>query len=289
MIDISVIIVNYNTAGLLSECLRSLIPPPELRMEVIVVDNASEDDSVQLLNHNFTWVRLIANEQNLGFSRANNQALDISEGKYIFFLNPDTVVKSGAFEAMLDFMKTHDDMGLAGTRLLNPDGSPQSSVEMKYPGQKRAKQDLRGLRGGIAWVLGAAMIARRVIVKELGGFDERFFLYGEEQDLCLRIRKAGWKIGFISSAVVVHWGGQSESNTPAIDVWKKKFAAESLFYKIHYSRRSVLRIHRANVVQALWRIFSLKLTYSFCADKKASLGKLNKYKLALKTFHFWKV
>ena len=289
MLDISVIIVNYNTAELLAACLKSLMAPFQPRMEVIVVDNASNDDSVRRLTHNFSWVKVIANERNLGFSRANNQALKISKGKYVFFLNPDTVVKPGALDAIIAFMETHTDVGLAGTRLVNPDGSLQSSVERRYPGQRRAKQELIGLKGRIAWVLGASMIARRFIVDALGGFDERFFLYGEEQDLCLRIRKAGWKIGFISDAVVVHWGGQSESNTPAIGVWRKKFAAESLFYRIHYSRRSILRIHRANVLQAIWRIFSLKLTYSFCADKKASLAKLSKYKLVLETFRFWKI
>jgi len=288
MCDISIIIVNYNTAGLLVECLNSIASQSDPSAEVIVVDNASEDDSVALVTHDFPWVKLIVNEHNLGFARANNQALDISEGKYAYFLNPDTVVQPGAFEAMMGFMTTHTDVGLAGTRIMNPDGSPQSSVEKRYPGQKRAKKDLNGLTGDIAWVLGASMIARRFIVEDMGGFDERFFLYGDEQDLCLRIRKAGWKIGFIPNAVVVHWGGQSERNAPAIDVWKKKFAAESMFYRKHYSRRSIRRIYRANVVQALWRIFSLKLPLPLCADKEASLEKLDKYRLALKTFHFWK-
>ncbi len=288
MCDISIIIVNYNTAGLLVECLNSIASQSDLSLEVIVVDNASEDDSVALVTHDFPWVKLIANEHNLGFARANNQALQISKGRYVYFLNPDTVVQPGAFEAMVGFMTTHTDVGLAGTRIMNPDGSPQSSVEKRYPGQRRAKKDLNGLTGDIAWVLGASMIVRRVIVEDLGGFDERFFLYGDEQDLCLRIRKAGWEIGFIPNAVVVHWGGQSERKTSAIDVWKKKFAAELLFYRKHYSRRSIRRIHRANVVQALWRIFSLELTLPLCADKEASLEKLDKYRLALKTFHFWK-
>ena len=288
MHEISIIIVNYNTAGLLVDCLNSVASQSDLSSEVIVVDNASDDDSASLVTNDFPWVKLIVNDHNLGFARANNRALDISEGKYAYFLNPDTVVQPGALEAMADFMTTHTDVGLAGTRIMNPDGSPQSSVEKRYPGQKRAKQDLEGLKGDIAWVLGASMIARTIILQDLGGFDEDFPLYGEEQDLCLRIRKAGWKIGFIPNAVVAHWGGQSERKTLAIDVWKKKFAAEALFYGKHYSRRSIRRIYRANVVQALWRIFSLKLTLLLCADKKASLEKLDKYRLALKTFHFWK-
>lgn len=288
MHEISTIIVNYNTAGLLVGCLNSIASQSDLSSEVIVVDNASEDDSVALVTNDFPWVRLIVNDHNVGFARANNRALDISKGKYAYFLNPDTVVRPGAFEAMAGFMTTRTDVGLAGTRIINPDGSPQSSVEKRYPGQKRSKKDLEGLKGDTAWVLGASMIARTGILEDLGGFDENFLLYGEEQDLCLRIRKAGWKIDFISNAVVVHWGGQSERNTPTIDVWKKKFAAELLFYKKHYSRGSIRRIHRANVVQALWRILSLRLTLPLCADKETSLEKLDRYRLALKTFHFWK-
>jgi len=287
MCDISTIIVNYNTAGLLAECLNSIAPRSGLETEVIVVDNASLDDSVAMVTAHFPWVRLIANSRNEGFARANNQALRVSEGKYIYFLNPDSAVQPGAFKAMMDFMSSHTDVGLAGTRILNPDGSVQPSVERRYPGHKRANRDLQGLPGDIAWVLGASMIARRGIIEALGGFDERFFIYGEEQDLCLRIRKGGWKIGIIPDAVVVHWGGQSERDTPALDLWKKKFSAESLFYRKHYSRRSIRRIRRANVVQALCRIVSLKLTLPFCADKEPSLEKLDRYRLALKTFHFW--
>ena len=288
MFGISIIIVNYNTAELLAPCLNSVEPRSDLGLEVIVVDNASQDDSAAMVSRDFPWVKLIANESNAGFARANNQALKVSNREYIYFLNPDTVVQPGAFEAMIGFMESHRDVGLAGTRILNPNGSVQSSVERRYPGERRAQKDLRGLPGDIAWVLGASMVARRAIVEELGGFDEGFFLYGEEQDLCLRIRKAGWKIGFIPDAVVVHWGGQSERTTSTEDLWKKKFTAESLFYRKHYSKRSILRIHRANVVQALWRIVSLRLTLPFCADRDVSLNKLTKYRLALKTFHFWK-
>lgn len=287
MCDLTTIIVNYNTALYLLACLKSIAPPHPLKMEVIVVDNASVDRSVPLVTREFPWVKLIANEENLGFAQANNQALKSAQGRYVCFLNPDTLVEKGAFEAMADFMSFHRDVGMAGMRILNPDGSVQSSVERRYPGQKRARHDLIGLPGDIAWVLGAAMVARRSILESLGGFDGRFFLYGEEQDLCLRIRRAGWKIGFIPDAVVVHWGGQSERNTVAKDLWKKKFKAELLFYERHYSKRSIRRIHRANVLQALWRVFSLKMTLPLHSNKEASLEKLEKYRLASKMFRFW--
>ena len=128
------------------------------------------------------------------------------------------------------------------------------------------------------------MIARHSVLKELGGFDEGFFLYGEDLDLCLAVRNAGWTIGYIPDALVVHWGGVSERDTLPIEVWKKKFDAEFLFYQKHYSRKTIQAIRRANIIKALWRIFTLNLTLPFCSDKETSLKKLEKYKLILKTF-----
>ncbi|MEE9420161.1 MAG: glycosyltransferase family 2 protein, partial [Desulfatiglandaceae bacterium] len=212
MCDLSVIIVNYNTAAFLKRCLNSLSSQGDFNLKVIVIDNASDDNSQELVRNEFPWVELVANKQNLGFARANNQALRFCKSKYVYFLNPDTEVQHGALVAMTRFMDSHPEVGLAGNRIINPDGSPQSSVETRYPGQKHAREELKGLEGGIAWVLGASMIARARLIEDLGGFDERFALYGEEQDLCLRIRKAGWAIGHIPDAVVIHWGGQSERN-----------------------------------------------------------------------------
>jgi GT2 family glycosyltransferase len=186
---------------------------------------------------------------------------------------------------MIEFMDSQPDVGLAGTRIANPDGSFQSSVEKRYPGEKYAKHELNGLKGDIAWVLGASMIALRDTVEDLGGFDERFFLYGEDLDLCLRLRKAGWAIGYIPDTIIVHWGGQSERNNLPVEIWEKKIKAESIFYEKHYTKRAVRAIRRANLFQALWRILTLKLTLPFCADKATSLNKLDKYKVVLKTFH----
>ena len=282
--DVSVIIVSYNTATFLTRCLDSIAPQFNSVSEVIVVDNASADDSQEVVRCRFQWVKLVANEVNLGFGPANNQALRISKGRYVFFLNPDTEVSSGAFAAMIGFMDSHPDIGLAGTHIINPDGSPQPSIESRYPGEKYTKHELRGLKGDIAWVLGASMIARRTVLDALGGFDERFFLYGEEQDLCLRIRKAGWSIGYIPDATVVHWGGQSERDTLPVEVWKKKFEAELIFYRKHYSVKAIRAIKRANLIQAVWRIFTLKLIIPFCFDKQKALGKLEKYRVALTVF-----
>lgn len=285
MCDLSVMIVNYNTAAFLKRCLTSLSSQGDINLKVIVIDNASDDNSQELVRNEFPWVELVANKQNLGFSRANNQALRSCKSKYVYFLNPDTEVQQGALVAMMRFMDSHPEVGLAGNRIINPDGSPQSSVETRYPGQKHAREELKGLEGGIAWVLGASMIARARLIEDLGGFDERFALYGEEQDLCLRIRKAGWAIGHIPDAVVIHWGGQSERNNLPAEIWKKKFEAELVFYKKHYTKRTIRAINTANLVQALWRLVTLTLSLPFSTDRESSLKKLEKYRLVLKIFH----
>jgi GT2 family glycosyltransferase len=269
---------------MLARCLNSIASQLNASSEVIVVDNASQDNSRDVVKNIFPWTELIANECNLGFAHANNQALKICRGTYVYFLNPDTEVRTGALRTMIEFMDSYPEVGLAGTRIVNPDGSSQSSVERRYPGEKHTKHELKGLKGDIAWVLGASMIVRRSILNDIGGFDERFFLYGEDLDLCLAIRKAGWSIGFISDAEVVHWGGQSERNTLPIEIWRKKFDAELVFYNKHYSPRAIRAIKRENVTQAHWRIFTLRLTLPFCKDKEALRKKLNKYRLALQIF-----
>lgn len=283
--DLSIIIVNYNTECFLNRCLTTIASQSNVNSEVIVVDNASQDNSLDIVRNNFPWVTLKANECNVGFARANNQALKVCKGKYAYFLNPDTEVREGAFGKIVEFMDSCPDVGIAGTHIVNPDGSFQSSIEQYYPGEKYEKRELKDLKGNIAWVLGASMIGRRNIIDRLGGFDERFYLYGEDQDLCLRVRKEGWTIGYIPDAVIVHWGGKSERNNLPIEVWKKKFEAELLFYKKHYSKRAVRAIKRANIIQAFWRIFTLKLIIPFCIDKEISLNKLDKYKLALEIFY----
>ena len=287
--DLTIIIVNYNTADMLVRCLHSISSQSGDNHEVIVVDNASQDNSLELTKATFPWVKVIANKRNLGFARANNQALGISKSKYIYFLNPDTEVKEGAFDAIIEFMESNPEVGLAGTRILNPDGSSQSSVERRYPGQRHSKGELYGLKGDIAWVLGASMVARRFVLRNIRGFDERFFIYGEDLDLCLSVRKSGWTIACIPNAVVVHWGGASERDTLPVEVWKKKFEAEFLFYKKHYSTETIKAIRRANIIHALWRILTLNLTLPFCKEKETSLKKLERYRLILTTYRERKI
>lgn len=287
-IDLSVIIVNYNTRDYLAQSLESVYRQAGITFETIVVDNNSKDGSSDMVKEQYPEVKLIANNENLGFGRANNQALKVCRGKYVYFLNPDTTTEPNCFKTMLQFMNANPEIGLAGTKLLFPDRSFHPSVGDGYPGGRRARKVIPELPGDIAWVLGASMIAPHVIINNLQGFDERFFLYGEEQDLCLRIRKSGLLIGYIPDAIVIHWGGKSEEETPPADLWAKKIKAEYLFYEKHYPEATVRAIRRADRIQAYWRLFSIYMSFPFTKNKGNLKNKAAKYTQVLNTVGFWK-
>jgi N-acetylglucosaminyl-diphospho-decaprenol L-rhamnosyltransferase len=280
--DLSIIVVNYNTSDYLGVCLESIRRQTGTVHETFVVDNASVDDSVEMVRRRFPWVSLIVNHHNAGFAQANNQALSRCVGRYILYLNPDTEVREESFARMTAYMDVNKQVGLAGCRLVNPDGSHQSSMEIRYPGQKYAAGELKGFAGDIAWVMGAAMVAEAELVKRLQGFDEGFFIYGEDADLCLRVRKAGLQIGYIDDAVVVHWGGRSERNNEPVEVWSRKFAAEMRFFRKHYSEKAVRAIRRAHLMKAFWRVATISLTLPFIREKRGARVKLARYRHVLK-------
>ena len=250
MVDLSVVIVSWNVRELLRRCLQSVVYSPQssvlsrtqdddqgLRTEIIVVDNASSDGSVEMLRAEFPNVRLIANERNLGFTRGNNQGLALSRGRYVLFLNPDTEVVGDALATMVHYMDDHPDVGALGPLLRYPDGSVQSSrrrfptlgtalfestlLELWWPGNPWARRYRMAdwpddVEQEVDWVVGACLLARREVLDQVGGFDEGFFMYSEEMDLCRRIKAAGWRVVYLPSAQVIHHEGKSsEQVVPA--------------------------------------------------------------------------
>ncbi len=282
---LSIIIVSYNTAGLACTCIESALASDGSAKEVFVVDNASADGSAAIIRARFPAVHLIANPENRGFAAANNQVLPLCRGRYLFFLNQDTRVSPDAFARTVSFMDANPQIGLAGVRIVNPDGTPQESVSFRYPGQKHCCGELDGLPGRIACVLGAAMIAQTGLIRELGGFDETFFLYGEDQDLCLRIRKAGQEIGFIEGAIVVHHGGQSEASNSTVGMWERKVRAENLFYRKHYHPETIHRIWQSERIKAAYRMTTLRLTLPFTTDREKVRAKLARYETIERVTH----
>jgi N-acetylglucosaminyl-diphospho-decaprenol L-rhamnosyltransferase len=277
--NVSVIIVSYNTAHLISDCIASVQSVVGIEKEIIIVDNASIDGSIEIIKQRFPSVTLISNKYNRGFGAANNQALPYCQGKYIVYLNPDTTIAADTLHRSVLYMDTNQHVGLAGAKILNTDGSLQPSVSHRYPGQKYAKNETAILTGEIACVMGAFMIARKSLLIDLLGFDEDFFLYGEDQDLCWRIRERGYSIGYIEDAEVLHWGGQSEIKTLPAVLFEKKLKAEYLFYQKHYTFKTITRIKKTEKFKAFYRLITLKLIMPFCRNKIQLQNKIDRYRL----------
>lgn len=231
--DLTVTIVSWNTRDLLRACLQSLQQSKtRSRVEVHVVDNASHDGSFEMVRAEFPDALLILNSQNLGFAAANNQSWQQSSGRYWMLLNSDTEVKPGALDALIAFMDAHQRAGLATARLLNIDGTPQhcaqpnpSILRILFEASRLHKLLPDALRGQtmlgpycsykapiqVGWTWGTALIARREAVEDVGPLSEDFFMYGEDLEWSLRMRRNGWEIWFCPEAEVLHYGGQSSA------------------------------------------------------------------------------
>jgi hypothetical protein len=230
-LEVSFIIVNWNTRELLRECLDSVIERSCGRaVEIIVVDNASTDGSVELVREHFPQVKVIANAENVGFARANNQGAHIAEGRYLLLLNTDAFLKPDALEKLLELANREPKLGMVGAHLLNADGTFQAS-HTRFPNLAREFFTLSGL-GRLLWgrfypsfgpevergpqvidyVEGACLLAKRETYAQVNGLDEGYFMYSEEVDLCYALRRAGWQVWYHPEACVTHLGGASSQN-----------------------------------------------------------------------------
>jgi N-acetylglucosaminyl-diphospho-decaprenol L-rhamnosyltransferase len=281
--EASIIIVTYRSADVIGSCLDSIESAGSVSREVFVVDNASTDGTAERVRTRYPSVQLIANSDNRGFSAANNQAIPLCRGRYLIFLNPDAELAGGCLETAVRYMDENPAVGLAGTKVVYPDGSLQETISMRYPGQKHAAEEIKGLPGAIACVLGASMIVRADLIRAIGGFDEDYFLYGEDQELCLRIRQRGYEIGYIGEAVVRHIGGHSERASASADRWRRKTLAEYIFYRKHYKPETIKKITREDRLKAQWRTLTIPLTLPFLRDGEAVRDKLVKYRTILET------
>ena len=261
-IDLTVILVNWNTAAVTCDCLRSVarnLADESIEVETIVVDNGSTDDSTARIHAEFPWARLIENQQNVGFARANNQAIEASHGRHVLLLNSDTVVQDGALAALVRHLDAHPGVGAVGARLLNPDGSLQPSCS-RFPTLGRElwrlfhleRLYMRSAYAMQGWdpatprpvdvVSGACLMVRRPVLQQVGLLDEGYFMYSEEVDLCRRIWNAGWEIHWTPSARVVHFGGQSSQQM-----------AEAMFLQLYRSKVLYFRRHHGPAAAAAYK------------------------------------
>ncbi|GIP21684.1 glycosyltransferase family 2 protein [Paenibacillus sp. J22TS3] len=254
--DLSIIIVNYNTCQLTLDCLQSVFDSQvNFDFEIIVVDNNSIDNTVISIRENYPLVKIIANTENTGFAKANNQAMEAAQGRYFLLLNSDTVVQPETLQTMFEFMESNTDVGAAGCKVVLPDGSldkacrrgfPTPSASFYYafgfsklfPNNPKFNQYQLGYMDSnqsypIDCLVGAFMWVRRAAWDEVGGLDETFFMYGEDVDWCYRIKQAGWRVYYNSDTYIVHYKGGSARRRPLKIVYEFH-RAMWLFHRKHY-------------------------------------------------------
>ena len=249
---LSVIIVSYNVCQLLEDCLCSVEKDLEgIEGEIIVVDNASSDQTVERLSPLFPKVHFISSSENVGFARANNQAIRLSEAEYVLLLNPDTVVYKGTLRGTIDFLDSHSEAGGAGVRMLTRDGKPAPESRRAIPTPWVASLKMLGFSkryymSHLSWdrpaqievISGAYCMLRRKALDEVGLLDEDFFMYGEDIDLSFRLLKGGWQNWYLPYDIV-HYKGEStqKSSYRYVHVF---YQAMLIFFRKHYGHLSFL-------------------------------------------------
>ena len=264
MIDISIIIVNYNVKEFVKNLLYSLHKALEnYSSEIIVVDNASSDGSVENIEKKFPYVKVIANKNNVGFGKANNQGLSIAKGKYIVLLNPDTIVREDTFSKLIEFINSKPEAGMVTCKVLNPDGTLQLACRRSFPGPWTSFTKIAGLSklfpnskffskynltyldenkvNEVDAISGSFMLFTREVYKKVGGFDPQFFMYGEDLDLCYRVQKTGYKVFYVPDTEIIHYKGESTKRS-SIDETKVFYNAMHLFVKKHFSSSFLVEI-----------------------------------------------
>jgi N-acetylglucosaminyl-diphospho-decaprenol L-rhamnosyltransferase len=278
MIDFSVVIVTYRSASCISECLASVRSQEGPSVEVILVDNASPDDTVAVVRRSGSAHQLLANEENIGFGRGCNQGFAVSQGRYLFLLNPDACFEQrDALARVARAMEANPRWGIAGTRVIRPGGWFEKPGEVRYPEQQRVRRDFRHLPGLLAWVVGASMVVRRGVFADLGGFDPGFFLCAEETDLCLRAREKGWEIGFVHEVTVRHIGFASERGNDPYDTHFRRASGIYRFWAKHYPPEDVRRLLRRDWLRAAFRQRWYAMTARLYGRQSRSWQKLREY------------
>ena len=275
MPDYSFIIVSWNARAYLRQCLDSIKTESKgLEVEVIVVDNASSDGSPEMVQAEYPWVVLIRNDSNVGFARANNQGIAVSSAKYLCLVNSDVVIHPGCLIEMKDFLDTNPQIGLAGPKVLNSDGTLQSTcretptlrsvlfralaLDTLFPRSSTfgahymtnwEHDDVRvvGILSGCCW------FARRLAVEEVGGLNEAFFMYGEDMEWCLRFSRRGWPVVFNPVATITHYGGASSSRQPT-RFFIEMQRADLQYWRMHHGLPTFITYYVAVVLEHACRV-----------------------------------
>ena len=289
MLDLSIVIVNWNSKEFLRQCLKSVSELTDgLAYEVIVIDSGSFDGAGDLIAAEFQHVLFIQSQENVGFARANNEAYRRARGSKILFLNPDTELINSAIGTMYEFLDSHADAGAVGCKLLNGDGTVQTSCVQSFPtllNQALSAEALRAwLPNSTLWgmaalyqgghdpspvdvISGACLMVRREAFEKVGFFSEEYFMYAEDLDLCYKLRRAGYVNYFVPRGVVKHFGGGSTASAPSEfsllmmreSIWRFLSKSRGSLYAAAYrATTAVAAIGRLSLLSILWSIDRLR-------------------------------
>lgn len=258
--ELSIIIVNYNSQKYLELCLSSILKNTRnIEYEVIVVDNALEDESAAMVTRKYPSVKLIKNPVNLGFIKGNNVGLKNASGKYLLSLNNDTEIKGNALKILVDFMDSHSEAGACGAKLLNSDGTIQHQCKRGFPtpwnifcysvGLSKVFSKSKFFGGYLMTYLdtkkvnevdalsGACLLVRREVADKIGFMDEDYIMYGDDLDWSYRIKQAGWKIYYVPQAEIIHYGGKGGSGVHSYKNIIEFHRSMFIFYNKHYKNK----------------------------------------------------
>lgn len=282
MIDLSIIIVSWNVADLLVACLDSILASPiaintperdKPVIEIIIVDSASSDHTVTTLRERYPQVTLLAQDENVGFTRGNNIGFEAAHGRYLFLLNPDTEVIGDALIQMVGYMDAHTDVGIIGPHTLNTDGTTQSS-RRHFPSKALAFFESTWLQSlapqsmlddfyvryapddavmDVDWVQGSALMARREVYEQIGDLDTGYIMYSEELDWCKRAKDFGWRVVYLGSAQITHHGGKSsEQVTPHKHIYFQQ--SKLRYYRKHHGDAFAAALRVFLLLSYLWQL-----------------------------------
>lgn len=251
---ISVVILNYNVRYFLEQCILSVLSATKtLDAEIIVIDNDSKDDSCKMVKEHFPKITLIENKENVGFSKANNQAVKVAKGEYLCILNPDTAVSERTFINCLDYAETIENMGALGVYLMDGTGNFLPESKRNVPTPKVSLLKLMGFvkkyyaghisengKGKVDVLVGAFMFMKRSVYNEVGGFDEDYFMYGEDIDLSYKIAKAGYENYYNGDIETLHYKGESTQKDAVY--FDRFYGAMRIFYKKHLKPNRLLNV-----------------------------------------------
>jgi len=286
--DLSVIIVSYNTREILRACLDKVLQAGEgMNMQVIVVDNASRDGSAEMVQQDFPTIQVIASDINLGFAAGNNLGFKHASGRYIVLLNPDAMLPTDALQVAMQHMEENPDAGMGGARLLGRTGKLEPSAR-KFPSLLNEILVISGLAARfpgsrffgrfdrswddperpakVDWVPGAFAIIRKSALLEIGEFDERFFLYYEEVDLCRRFNNGGWGIWYWPDIIVRHWGGESSKTVEHVE-----FSSSGSQLTLWRMRSALLYYRKHHGAISTWLVSQLEMSWHLIRKIKARM------------------